>query len=370
VAATDKVCAPYTLRVNADGAAGAQNIQWTFYDAHTNPGKFQASGVNASYVYNTPGKYQVKLVVQTVAGCLDSTTYDFEVFSTPRAVVVPVNPVTCNTDTTIFFTAGIEYNGTDAIQYKWTVNDADAGISNPFVYRFTVPRTNEERSSFTVRVAPQNSMGCGDTARAGVVTIQPLLKPAIRVMPGVVQQQPDYTFSFKDSVGGNPNKVYDWDMGDASRQHRSGREVSYRYGDTGSYKVKLLTIDYSTGCRESDSVKVTILYLQGYLQVPNAICPGCSQAGLRQFLPMGKGLSQYRLRIFNGWGQLQFESTSLDGNGSPNQGWDGRVNGRPVQQDSYQWQIEAQYRNGTEWKGMVYPGSNKPVKAGFVTIVR
>ncbi len=310
------------------------------------------------------------MVVQTAAGCIDSTIYSFEVFSTPRAVVTPVNPVTCNTDTTIFFKAGVTYTGADAIQYKWMVNDRHEGTSNPFVYRFTVPRTNEDRSAFTVRVVPVNSVGCSDTANAGIITIQPLLKPVIRVTPGVVQEQPNYTFQFKDSIGGNPNKIYDWDMGDATRQHRSGREVTYRYADTGSYIVKVVAIDYSTGCRASDAVKVTILYLAGYLQVPNAICPGCSQAGLRQFLPMGKGLSQYRLRIFNAWGQLQFESTSLDGNGSPNQGWDGRVNGQPVQQDSYQWQIEAKYRNGTEWKGMLYPGSSKPVKAGFVTILR
>jgi hypothetical protein len=26
--------------------------------------------------------------------------------------------------------------------------------------------------------------------------------------------------------------------------------------------------------------------------------------------------------------------------------------------------------NGTEWKGMIYPGSNKPVKSGFVTVMK
>jgi hypothetical protein len=171
-------------------------------------------------------------------------------------------------------------------------------------------------------------------------------------------------------VNDNPNKTWVWDMGDHTRETRNGRDVNYRYGDTGTYSVKLLVTDHATGCQVRDSVNVSILYIQGYLQVPNAICPGCSNAGLRTFLPVAKGLSLYRMRIFNGWGQLIFETNSLDANGAPNQGWDGRVNGRPLQQDAYQWQIEAKYKNGTEWKGMIFPGSSKPVKSGFVTVIR
>jgi PKD repeat protein len=370
IVAPGKTCVPYTLRVNAGDATAAQLVQWTFYDNGRAPGTFAATGLQAAYVYNTPGTYKVKLVLQTAAGCLDSTTYDFTVYSSPHVVVQAINPVTCNSDTTIYFTAGVQYAGNEPVQYNWTINGQREGTSNPFVYRFKVPRTNEDRTTFTISVSPENSVGCGDTAQAGTVTLQPLMKPIIEVLPGVMQTQPDYTFRFKDAAPANPNKVHIWDMGDFTRQQWSGREITYKYGDTGTYKVKLLVVDYSTGCTLRDSVKVTILHIPGYLQVPNAICPGCSNAGLRHFLPMGKGLSQYRLRIFSGWGQLLFETTSLDANGCPNQGWDGRVNGKPIQQDAYQWQIEAKYKNGTEWKGMLFPGSNQYIKSGFVTVVK
>jgi hypothetical protein len=108
----------------------------------------------------------------------------------------------------------------------------------------------------------------------------------------------------------------------------------------------------------------------GYLQVPNAMCPGCSNYSLRQFLPLGKGLKKYRLSIYTTWGQKIFETTSLNADGSPNVAWDGTFNGKPLQQDAYSWQIEAIYINETEWKGMLYPGSNKAVKAGFITIIK
>ncbi len=65
------------------------------------------------------------------------------------------------------------------------------------------------------------------------------------------------------------------------------------------YHVQLYVQDFGTGCSGYDTAQVRIMYTPGYLYVPNAFCPGCSNNALRQFLPMGKGLSQYRLRIFN-----------------------------------------------------------------------
>jgi hypothetical protein len=100
------------------------------------------------------------------------------------------------------------------------------------------------------------------------------------------------------------------------------------------------------------------------------MCLGCSNAGLRQFLPLAKGLKTYRLRIYNAWGQKIFETDKLDANGSPTEPWNGTVNGKILQQDVYSWQIDATYINGVEWKGMLFPGSNKRIKAGFITIIK
>jgi PKD domain/CHU_C Type IX secretion signal domain len=190
------------------------------------------------------------------------------------------------------------------------------------------------------------------------------------VRPSLVIQQPDYTFSFKDTVTTNPNKTYVWNMGDRSLQTRNGREITYEYGDTGVYKVKLLVTDFTTGCKATDSVKATILYVPGYLYVPNAMCVGCSNGSLRQFLPLAKGLKTYHLRIYNAWGQKLFETSRLDANGSPTEPWDGKFNGKILQQDVYSWQIEGTYTNGTEWKGMLFPGSDRYIKAGFITIIK
>ncbi len=366
----NKFCAPYTLNVNAGNISGYSLIEWMIYDSSSSQGEFHLTGASASHIYNVAGVYSVKLIVHTTSGCADSATYQFRVYSTPQTSFGPQLIKTCSHDTLASFTAVTTNSNGDLVNYKWFVNGSIEGTLNPFSHRFIEAMNNKTPKEFSVRALAQNVAGCGDTSLSGKLIIQPWPWPHIEVSPSLIIQQPDYTFSFKDTVAANPNKTYVWYMGDRSQQTKNGKEITYEYGDTGVYKVKLLVTDFATGCKAADSTNVTILYVPGYLYVPNAMCLGCSNYSLRQFLPLAKGLKSYRLRIYNSWGQKIFETSGLDANGSPNEPWNGKFNGQILQQDAYSWQIEGTYINGTEWKGMLYPGTNKYVKAGFITIIK
>ncbi len=368
--APGNTCVPYTLKADAVNTVGASLIEWVIYDSSAAQKEFHFNGPTASYVYNEGGTYSVRLVVHTTAGCTDTATYLFEVFNTPHIEFEKQLIITCEHDTTVNFDATTTHAGNDPVNYKWFINDRIEGTKSSFSFQFRAPFNNTDLEEFTVKVLAQNNAGCGDTSQMSKVIIQPLPVATIRVSPSLILQQPDYEFTFKDIADTNPQKNYLWDMGDKSLQTRTGQQVTYQYGDTGTYNVKLLVTDFSTGCKAMDSVKVAILHVPGYLQVPNAMCPGCSNFSLRQFLPLGKGLKKYRLSIYTTWGQKIFETTSLNADGSPNVAWDGTFNGKPLQQDAYSWQIEAIYINETEWKGMVYPGSSKAIKAGFITIIK
>jgi PKD repeat protein len=369
--APGKACVPYTLKVQAENAANAAKLEWTIYDSSSITQKeFHIEGNAASHVYNVGGSYSVSLVVHTTSGCTDTAIYKFDVHNTPRTTFEQEPIATCVHDTTLQFNAAATHTGNDVIQYKWFVNNNIEGTNNPFNFRFRSAIDNQTDEEFIIKALAQNSAGCGDTSTMSRVVIHPLPVPAISVGPSVVIQQPDNEFTFKDLAPASPDKQYTWSMGDRSLQTRTGQQVTYQYGDTGTYNVKLLVKNLVTGCMAEDSVRVTILHIPGYLQVPNAMCLGCNVMNLRSFLPLGKGLKTYRLTIYTTWGQKIFETTSLNADGSPNMPWDGTANGKPLQQDAYTWQIEATFRNGTEWKGMLYPGSNRPVKAGFITIIK
>ena len=306
-----------------------------------------------------PAHTAVRLVVHSATGCTDTAFYQFRVSGTPVTTFDPQLISICGQDTTVTFTAQTISDGDDAINYKWFVNDNLEGTSNPFTYHFIGTAGNTIPEEFNIKLEAQNASGCGETSLTGKVILQPIPTASIQVSPGLVQQQPNYEFTFKDVAATNPNKIYTWTMGDRSLQTLDGQQVTYKYGDTGTYKVNLLVKDFATGCTASDSVTVSILHVPGYIQVPNAICPGCSNVSIRHFLPLAKGLKKYRLTIYTTLGQKIFETTSLDAQGSPNVAWDGTLNGKPLQQDVYSWQIEGLFSNGSEWKGMLYPGKNQ-----------
>ena len=70
---------------------------------------------------------------------------------------------------------------------------------------------------------------------------------------------------------------------------------------------------------------------------PNAFTPDGD--GLNDvFLPQGHAidLNEYKLYIFNRWGEIIFETYHYD------EGWDGTVNGVLVQMDTYVWRVELQ----------------------------
>ncbi len=365
-----KTCTPYLLNVEAINAGNATLVEWLIYDSSAIQKEIQVTGSSASHVYYKAGAYMVKLIVHSTGGCTDTVVHSFEIFNTPEISFDSRQISTCLQDTLVSFKANASQGGNDDINYKWLINDRVEGTKDLFSFEFIAPLNNRVAKEFTIQVAAQNNAGCADTSEVSKVILQPLPAPVIRVSPSLVLQQPDYEFTFKDIASSSPHKNYSWDMGDLSRQTRNGQEITYQYGDTGTYTVKLEVTDFSTGCKASDSVRVAILYVPGYLQVPNAMCPGCNNYSLRQFLPLGKGLKKYRLSIYTTWGQKIFETTSLNADGSPNVPWDGTFNGKPLQQDAYSWQIEAMFRNETEWKGMLYPGSSKAVKAGFITIIK
>ncbi len=65
-----------------------------------------------------------------------------------------------------------------------------------------------------------------------------------------------------------------------------------------------------------------------FLELPNAFSPNGDGINDLLIIPSSDAL-EYRLRIYNRWGQLVFQSDK------PEQSWDGKYKGKPVQEDVY-----------------------------------
>jgi len=317
-----------------------------------------------SFTASTPGQYMLQWSIKDdAAGCVPSVA--------STLVDIRPKPDAAFSTSTIRLCEGQAVTVTNKSQhadtYTWLWGD---GTTAGFLQG---SHTYSNAGDFTITlVAEENVLNahCTDTARSALVHVGASPGAEISVSPGIIITQPKRTFDFTDASASVPEKSWLWKMGDRSGQTRSGESISYTYADPGRYLVQLLTTDNTTGCTSTDTMTVTIEFVPGYLQVPNAICPGCTSAGLRNFLPLGKGLSYYHLRIYNSWGKQVFESTGLNADGSPAQPWNAQFNNTGVTQNVYRWEIEARFINGSEWKGMQYPNHGKPVKSGFITVIK
>jgi PKD repeat protein len=288
---------------------------------------------------------------------------------------IRINPLfvtTCNHDTTIAFTSQITYGGTGNVRYVWYVNGQASGTSPDLTYRFSAPIRNASATEFIVRALAEDNRGCGDTSLPAKVIIHPYPYPEIQVTPGLVQDEPNTQFTFKDISPNNPDEVHTWSWFDRIAQIRRTTGFTYTFNEITSYKVNLAVINQATKCWAIDSVTIVIRPSPGTLFIPNAFYPNSRVNELRTFQVKGIGLSKYHLQIFDAWGKLVFETRELNADGSPKEAWNGTYlnSGTPLTQDVFTWRItEAEFKNGKQWKGMSYNGSS-PKHFGSITLFR
>ncbi|MCB0734641.1 MAG: gliding motility-associated C-terminal domain-containing protein [Bacteroidetes bacterium] len=124
----------------------------------------------------------------------------------------------------------------------------------------------------------------------------------------------------------NPNFSYLWNNGETTQYI----EVE----DSGYYVLKITD---EAGCTAYDTVHVAIDInaLPNDLYIPNAFSPNGD--GLNELFPFRELINQpeYRVRIFNRWGQKLFDS-ELDNT----QHWDATFNGERVKLDAYVYMVD------------------------------
>jgi hypothetical protein len=163
--------------------------------------------------------------------------------------------------------------------------------------------------------------------------------------------------------------VYEWNFGDGSPVDHNFTPAKHFYKyENSPYTVTLTATIPGNNCSDIKVKTVTVKF-SGELFLPNAFQPAASKTELRTFKAKGQKLKEWRMQIFNNWGQLVWQTTALNSNGEPVEGWDGTFKGAPAQQGVYIWQITARFLNGSDWRGMSYKGS-LPKRTGTITLIR
>jgi gliding motility-associated-like protein len=249
------------------------------------------------------------------------------------SVLVNVGFVTAqiNPTDTVCPGAGIPLQASGGVNYSWSPQHdlSDPYIANPVAYPWTT-------TTYTVVVTDE--FGC-----AALTEITVPVYPAPYVF-AMADQVMDYFGSLELTASGNG--VLSWNSDDfplscydCPSPVVSGIEGGVAY---------VFSTDQN-GCIASDSVLVEVT---GSLFVPNAITPNGD--GINDiFKAVGTEIEEFHLQIFNRWGELVFESFSID------EGWNGGVNQHYVENEVYVWHIVAREHTGVSFE-----------RRGHVTVIR
>lgn len=321
---------------NGDGVFGSNA---TFYwDFGTNASPSTSTVQNpTAIVFSGPSTYPVSFTV-TENGCT-SPVYDGEVEVYPMPIAsFDVLPAEGCQPHIVQFLDLSEANGS-SLGHEWDYSIGTSNASAP-VATYQFPGT------YDVSLTVTSFEGCvDDTTVSDIITVYPLPKAGFIGEPDVVSIF-EPTIDFFDQSTGADSCVYYIEGGVVS----TSCNWEYTFPDTGWFVVTQVVYT-EHGCADTTDFEV---YIQPEftLYVPNAFSPN-SDGYNDEFYCYGTGISEFRMNIFDRWGENIYFSTDIK------QGWDGFYKLRPATNDVYIYRVWVMDVNYEEH-----------IYTGHVTIVR
>lgn len=270
------------------------------------------------YSYQKTGLYKAMMIITDFVPCLDTAMVDIQVDTISGIKMAITDTVICRS-TDMHFTALYTPIGNTGI--TWDMGDG-YGIKNvnPLIHSY------DAVGVFTV-TATAHYRACKDTTASRKVVVIP--QPNINLGDDTFICPGSEPIILGDrSNANNPNATWKWNTGQTTRTIA----VS-----TPGYYFATVNIN---NCITSDTVWVKN---DCYMNIPNVFSPNGDGVN-DYFFPrqmLTSGLVSFKMQIFNRWGQIIFESSSLDGSG-----WDGRFNGVDQPVGVYVYVIDGTFRDG------------------------
>ncbi|MES2702930.1 MAG: PKD domain-containing protein [Bacteroidota bacterium] len=296
-----------------NGSTGTTlTYQWHFGDGASD------TATNPQHTFQNTGAYDVELVATDFVPCQAVAHVTVQVDSIAQISASVSDTALCQ-GTYVTFSG--TYTDIGNIGVSWVFNDGDSIHNvNPVVHSFNA------EGVYTVSLTPHYRV-CRDTTATKVVTV--IRQPQISLGRDTAICTGSEALTLKDELNaGNPAATWRWSNGS---QMPTSTIVA-----PGAYYA-IVTIN---SCSASDTVVVAS---DCYMNIPNVFTPNGD--GVNDFFYprslLSRGLTAFNMNIYNRWGQLIFETTSLSG-----AGWDGKLNGVPQPQGVFVYVVDATFRDG------------------------
>ncbi len=301
------------------------SLEWTFGD-----GAYSLQAEPA-HDYSLPGTYRVYLHTANAGGCtaLDSADVVVNTYSGPP-LEVTIPAATCVGAPFSLGLAGFAGN----LSYNYGNQLlADSPIARPY----------QEEGSYLLSITATSENGCRiDTS--SLVTVYPEF--AVTILPAVPDTIIDLGSELALSFQMEPLRDLDsirW-LGDAVNSYNT-QQTRVAPIEDGNYRLEVTDL---YGCFATDSIRV--LVAKDYTEriyVPNVFSPngdGNNETFSLEVAP-NTVAAIHSFRILNRWGSIVYECTDCPV-GTVGSGWDGTVEGKPVNERVYLWIAEVEFRDG------------------------
>jgi gliding motility-associated-like protein len=226
----------------------------------------------------------------------------------------------------------------DEFTHTWTITGVQVLNGNPAQYTFT------GEGMFQVWLSVTSSHGCtAMSTQPSLVSVVPAPIANFEANPWLAYiDEPEITFT---NTSSDDVVAQWWNFGDGTIS--TVDNPVYAYPDTGHYPVTLL-VENVFGCtgQITKYIRINPAY---EIIIPNAFTPGATggngfynplNTDNNIFYPFADYVEDFKMSIFNRWGELIFESLDIK------YGWDGTYRGDPQPQDVYVYKIQFGFSDG------------------------
>jgi gliding motility-associated-like protein len=305
---TDSVCigTPFLLNAIASVPNGyITNYKWTWGDG----GLYNGASDTTMHLYNQYGVFTMQLIVTDTLGCKDTTKQNVFVDGPQYTDFAFVNNNLCLGEPLL-----LDDSLSNVVKnFTWNFGDG-VSIKN----QHDPTHIYNVAGFYTVTLNAEYRI-CPPTSKSLVVEIGAF--PNV-LLPDDTTLCPGFTGPIPLSSPGTIAQKYLWSTGDTSKNIIAA--------DPGLYWLKA-----SNGsCISIDSTNIVRFC---YIWIPNAFSPN-GDGYNDYFLPaalLASGVQKYQMQIFNRWGEKMYLSAN-----QTDLGWDGKLNGQPVDMGVYYYLID------------------------------
>lgn len=281
-------------------AATLDEYLWDFGDGNT------SMDINPIHEYMIPGDHEISLTITDNNGCQDVQTKTINYFPVPSLLVIePSDFDGCAPQEVLI--DNLSFPIDDSYTINWDLGDGTTSteVSPLHVY--------ESAGTYSLSVDITSPIGCFTSGSwANIIKMRPTPVAGFYFDPPSVNELNSTVEFFDESVDSD---FYSWDFsGEATSFDQN---PIYTFQDTGRQVITQI-VEHFAGCLDTMQLSIDVEPFFLY-QFPNAFTPNGD--GKNEFF-LGKGYDQnitdFRLSIYNRWGELIFETTN------PQEGWNGK----------------------------------------------